>query len=122
MQTRETKYRQACHRAEIGFSNLAPFAGSFFAFAVNREKLAVEFFIGLVLMLAGTVFVVYDMMINLYLHVHTHTIVHTHNGETHTHMLTHEHVHNHLGDEEKHGHKHENYIKSQEHQRDHTHG
>ena len=39
---------------------VAPFIGSFLAFVVNGEKLAVEYFIGLALMLVGTVFVVYD--------------------------------------------------------------
>ena len=101
---------------------VAPFIGSFLAFVVNGEKLAVEYFIGLALMLAGTVFVVYDTMINHHLHGHTHTIVHTHNGVTHTHMITHEHEHNHFGNEEGHGHKHEDYINSQEHKLAHIHG
>lgn len=101
---------------------VAPFIGSFLAFVVNGEKLAVEYFIGLALMLVGTVFVVYDTMINHHLHGHTHTIVHTHNGVTHTHMITHEHEHNHFGNEERHGHKHEDYINSQEHKLAHIHG
>ena len=101
---------------------VAPFIGSFLAFVVNGEKLAVEYFIGLALMLVGTVFVVYDTMINHHLHGHTHTIVHTHNGVTHTHMITHEHEHNHFGNEEGHGHKHEAYINSQEHKLAHIHG
>ena len=101
---------------------VAPFIGSFLAFVVNGEKLAVEYFIGLALMLVGTVFVVYDTMINHHLHGHTHTIVHTHNGVTHTHMITHEHEHNHFGNEEGHGHKHEDYINSQEHKLAHIHG
>ena len=101
---------------------IAPFIGSFLAFVVNGEKLAVEYFIGLALMLVGTVFVVYDTMINHHLHGHTHTIVHTHNGVTHTHMITHEHEHNHFGNEEGHGHKHEDYINSQEHKLAHIHG
>ena len=101
---------------------VAPFIGSFLAFVVNGEKLAVEYFIGLALMLVGTVFVVDDTMINHHLHGHTHTIVHTHNGVTHTHMITHEHEHNHFGNEEGHGHKHEDYINSQEHKLAHIHG
>ena len=101
---------------------VAPFIGSFLAFVVNGEKLAVEYFIGLALMLVGTVFVVYDTMINHHLHGHTHTIVHTHNGSTHTHKITHEHEHNHYGNEEGHGHKHEDYINSQEHKLAHIHG
>ena len=106
----------------IAYYAVAPFIGSFLAFVVNGEKLAVEYFIGLALMLVGTVFVVYDTMINHHLHGHTHTIVHTHNGVTHTHMITHEHEHNHFGNEEGHGHKHEDYINSQEHKLAHIHG
>lgn len=101
---------------------VAPFIGSFLAFVVNGEKLAVEYFIGLALMLVGTVFVVYDTMIIHHLHGHTHRIVHTHNGVTHTHMITHEHEHNHFGNEERHGHKHEDYINSQEHKLAHIRG
>lgn len=101
---------------------VAPFIGSFLAFVVNGEKLAVEYFIGLALMLVGTVFVVYDTMINHHLHGHTHTIVHTHNGVTHTHVITHEHEHKHFGNEERHNHKHEDYINSQEHKLAHVNG
>lgn len=99
----------------------APFVGSFLAFAVNGEKLAAAYFIGLALMLAGTVFVVYDTMGKRHLHSHTHKIVHTHDGVTHTHVITHEHVHNHLGNEENHNHKHGDYMKSQEHKLAHAH-
>ena len=101
---------------------VAPFIGSFLAFAVNGEKLEVAYFIGLALMLAGTAFVVYDTMVKHHLHGHTHTIVHTHNGVTHTHVITHEHDHNHFGNEEKHGHKHEDYMNSQEHKLAHAQG
>ena len=101
---------------------VAPFIGSFLAFVVNGEKLAVEYFIGLALMLVGTVFVVYDTMIQQHLHEHTHTIVHTHNGVTHTHVITHEHEHKHFGNEERHNHKHEDYINSQEHKLAHANG
>lgn len=100
----------------------APFVGSFLAFAVNGEKLAASYFIGLALMLAGTVFVVYDTMVKHHQHGHTHTIVHTHNGVTHTHVITHEHEHDHLGKESVHGHRHENYINSPEHKLFHTQG
>lgn len=104
------------------FYAIAPFVGSFLAFAVNGEKLALEYFIGLALMLLGTVFVVYDTMIQQHLHEHTHTIVHTHNGVTHTHVITHEHEHKHFGNEERHNHKHEDYINSQEHKLAHANG
>ncbi|MCI6610173.1 MAG: DMT family transporter [Ezakiella sp.] len=45
------------------YYSVAPFVGSFLAFAVNGEKLGVKYFIGFALMLVGTVFVIYDTMI-----------------------------------------------------------
>lgn len=104
------------------FYAVAPFVGSFLAFAVNGEKLDLEYFLGLALMLLGTVFVVYDTMVKHHLHEHTHTIVHKHNGVTHTHVITHEHEHKHFGNEERHNHKHKDYINSQEHKLAHANG
>lgn len=104
------------------YYSVAPFAGSFLAFAVNGEKLGAEYFIGLALMLVGTVFVVYDTMMMRHLHSHTHTIVHTHNGVTHTHVITHKHEHNHFGNEERHDHKHKDYINTKEHKLAHAKG
>lgn len=94
---------------------VAPFVGSFLAFAVNGEKLETAYFVGLALMVFGTIFAVNDTMLKHHLHGHTHTIVHTHNGVTHSHVITHEHEHNHFGSEEKHGHKHDDYMNSLEH-------
>jgi len=99
---------------------VAPFVGSFLAFAVNGEKLGATYYIGLILMLVGTSFVVYDTMVKHHLHSHMHTIVHTHNGVTHTHVITHEHEHNHFGNIETHEHKHDNYMNSQEHKLAHS--
>lgn len=101
---------------------VAPFVGSFLAFVVDGEKLETAYFIGLALMLIGTIFVVYDTMVKHHLHGHTHTIVHTHNGVTHTHVISHEHEHSHFGNEDKHGHKHEDYMNSKEHKLAHAQG
>lgn len=101
---------------------VAPFVGSFLAFIVNGEKLEAAYFIGLALMMVGTVFVVYDTMVKHHFHGHTHTIVHTHNGVIHTHVITHEHDHNHFGNEGKHGHKHDDYMNSKEHELAHAQG
>ena len=101
---------------------VAPFVGSFLAFAVNGEKLAVEYFVGLAFMFIGTAFVVYDTMIKNHLHGHMHTIVHTHNGVTHTHVIMHTHEHYHFGNEEFHHHKHEDFINSCEHKLAHENG
>lgn len=94
---------------------VTPFVGTFLAFIINGEKLTTVYFIGLVFMIIGSIFVVYDTMVNHHLHSHLHTIVHTHHGTTHTHIISHEHDHSHFASEEKHTHKHEDYINSEEH-------
>lgn len=94
---------------------VAPFIGTFLAFIVNGEKLTIIYFVGLVFMLVGSVFVVYDTMVKHHTHEHSHIIVHTHNGVTHTHVITHEHEHNHWGSEDTHGHNHNDYMNSEEH-------
>lgn len=93
----------------------APFVGAFLAFVINGEKLTSVYYLGLLLMSIGTIFVVYDTMVKRHIHGHTHTIVHTHNGITHTHLITHEHDHSHTGNEKKHNHSHRDYINSKEH-------
>lgn len=94
---------------------VAPFVGTFLAFIINGEKLTAVYFAGLILMVIGSCFVVYDTMMKHHVHGHSHTIVHTHNEVTHTHVITHEHGHNHFASEEKHSHKHDDYINSEEH-------
>ena len=94
---------------------VAPFVGAFLAFIINGERLTAVYFAGLILMVIGSCFVVYDTMMKHHGHGHSHTIVHTHNGVTHTHVITHEHGHNQFASEEKHGHKHDDYINSEEH-------
>jgi len=98
---------------------VAPYMGTFLAFVVNGEKPTVMYFVGLVFMMVGTVFVVFDTMRKNHLHGHTHTIVHTHNGITHTHVITHEHGHNHFATEEKHEHRHRDFLNSEEHRLEH---
>ena len=94
---------------------IAPFIASFLSFLVNAEALSASYFIGLVFMVLGTVFVVMDTIIMKHTHLHTHTIVHTHDGYTHTHIFTHEHAHKHLLNEE--GKSHNDFLNSEEHKR-----
>lgn len=101
---------------------VAPFVGTFLAFLINGEKLTPIFFVGLLFMLIGSVFVVYDTMLKHHSHGHTHTVVHTHNGVTHTHVITHAHGHNHFVSEEQHGHNHRDYLNSEEHRLSHSQG
>lgn len=94
---------------------IAPFIGTFLCFLVNGEALSASYFVGLILMIVGTVFVVIDTCLIKHTHLHTHTITHTHDGYTHTHVLTHEHEHKHFLNEDKQGHN--NFLSSEEHMR-----
>ncbi|MBC6713295.1 DMT family transporter [Treponema sp. Marseille-Q3903] len=99
---------------------VAPFIGTFLAFVINGEQLSALYFVGLIFMLSGTIFVVYDTMTKHHFHGHSHIIVHTHNGTTHTHVITHEHEHNHIASEKKHAHRHNEYMDSEEHKSAHA--
>ncbi|OFK80425.1 hypothetical protein HMPREF2800_03265 [Anaerosphaera sp. HMSC064C01] len=94
---------------------IAPFIGTFLCFLVNGEALSASYFVGLILMVVGTVFVVIDTCLIKHTHLHTHTITHTHDGYTHTHVLTHEHEHKHFLNEDKQGHN--DFLSSEEHMR-----
>ena len=94
---------------------IAPFIGTFLCFLVNGEALSASYFVGLILMIVGTVFVVVDTCLIKHTHLHTHTITHTHDGYTHTHVLTHEHEHKHFLNEDKQGHN--DFLSSEEHMR-----
>ena len=94
---------------------IAPFIGTFLCFLVNGEALSASYFVGLILMIVGTVFVVIDTCLIKHTHLHTHTITHTHDGYTHTHVLIHEHEHKHFLNEDKEGHN--DFLSSEEHMR-----
>lgn len=85
---------------------VAPFIGVFLSFLLLHEALTASYVIALLVMIAGTVLVVYDTLAHSHVHEHTHTITHTHGGIKHTHTITHNHEHNHCISNDKHGHKH----------------
>ncbi len=89
---------------------VAPFIGSFLSFVVVGEQLSVSYFIALIFMIIGTVFVVMDTLVKKHNHVHTHIITHSHDGKIHTHEVTHEHDHSHIGSGEVHNHKHNKRV------------
>ena len=64
------------------------------------------FIVALVIMIAGTVIIIYDTLLHSHRHAYTHVITHTHDGTTHTHVIEHTHEHNHVISENKHGHTH----------------
>ena len=85
---------------------IAPFIGTFLSFFIFAEKPIWTYFVGLGIMIVGTVVVVMDTLAKKHNHSHTHTIMHTHDGTTHTHTFEHSHDHNHYISDKKHKHYH----------------
>ena len=85
---------------------VAPFIGTFLSFIIFKEKPTWAYFLGLAIMILGTIIVVIDTLSKNHTHPHKHIITHTHDGSTHSHTLVHEHEHNHYLSDEKHLHRH----------------
>jgi drug/metabolite transporter (DMT)-like permease len=85
---------------------VAPFVGAFFSFVLIGEKLTWIYFVALIVMIVGTVFVVMDTIARHHTHMHVHSFTHTHDGSTHTHKVEHSHEHDHYVVVDKHGHHH----------------
>ena len=85
---------------------IAPFIATFLSFIVFKEKPIWTYFIGLAIMILGTVVVVMDTLVKNHNHIHKHVITHTHDGSTHSHTIEHSHEHNHYISENKHNHYH----------------
>lgn len=85
---------------------VAPFIGAFLSFVMLREKLTAVYLIALLVMIAGTAFVVADTLAHRHTHEHVHTFTHTHDGSTHTHTVIHSHDHLHCINDKNHGHHH----------------
>ncbi len=85
---------------------VAPFVGTFLSFVLIGEPLTGSYVAALLIMMAGTWFVVTDTLTKHHTHTHTHTFTHAHDGVTHTHTVTHSHEHGHHGAEDHHAHRH----------------
>ena len=85
---------------------VAPFIGTFLSFVIFREKPTWAYFLGLSIMIIGSVIVVVDTLAKNHAHLHKHLITHTHDGSTHTHTIEHEHLYNHYLSEQNHRHRH----------------
>lgn len=85
---------------------VAPFIGTFLSFIIFKEKPTLAYFLGLAIMIMGTVIVVVDTLAKKHNHTHKHTVTHTHDGSTHEHTIEHEHEHNHYLSDQKHQHHH----------------
>ena len=85
---------------------VAPFIGTFLSFVIFKEKPTWAYFLGLAIMILGTIIVVVDTLAKKHTHLHKHLITHTHDGLTHSHTIEHEHEHNHYLSDKKHQHIH----------------
>lgn len=93
------------------YYSVAPFVGTFLSFVILNEQLSWSYFIGLIIMIIGTVIVVIDTLAKKHSHIHQHEITHTHDGSTHTHIIEHDHEHNHYLTDNNHNHNHHKLTK-----------
>ena len=92
------------------YYSVAPFIGTFLSFIIFKEKLKWSYFVGLGIMIIGTIIVVIDTLAKKHNYMQKHVITQTHDGSTHTHIIEHEHDHNHYLNDEKHTHHHLNSV------------
>lgn len=102
------------------YYSVAPFLGVIFGVVILRERPAVQFYIGLAVMIAATVLLIKDTigLQHTHTHGHTHTHEHSHGALLHTHEHTHEHSHTHIHGQEESAHTHD-HDAMEDH--DHTH-
>lgn len=86
---------------------VAPFIGTFLSFVIFHEEPFWTYFLGLAIMIMGTVIVVVDTLAKKHRHAHTHLVTHTHDGSTHAHTIEHEHEHSHYLSDKMHKHHHD---------------
>lgn len=101
------------------YYSIAPFLGVAFGMVLLGERPGIQFYLGLVVMVAATVLMVKDTIALQHTHEHTHTHSHPHrHGEMeHTHEHTHIHTHTHTHGEEEsvHAHPHDR-LEDHDHQ------
>ena len=85
---------------------VAPFIGALLSFVILHEELTAAYLAALLFMIAGTVLVVKDTLVNHHSHEHKHTFTHTHDGSTHSHTVVHSHGHDHYFNTDNHSHTH----------------
>lgn len=105
------------------YYSIAPFLGVAFGMLLLNERPSIQFYIGLIIMIAATVLTVKDTVTLQHTHEHTHIHTHEHrHGDlvhTHVHEHTHTHTHIHGEDESSHDHPYES-DNNEEHFHEHT--
>lgn len=93
------------------YYSVAPFLGVAFGMLFLGERPAVQFYVGLAVMILSTYFMVKDTIAlqHTHEHIHVHTHIHSHGDIVHTHEHTHVHTHTHIHgqDSSDHGHPHQ---------------
>lgn len=87
---------------------IAPFLGVIFGILILGERPAMQFYAGLLIMIAATALMVKDTISLQHTHAHTHvhTHAHCHGNLVHTHEHEHTHSHAHIHKEEETAHNH----------------
>ena len=88
------------------YYSVAPFIGTFLSFLIFKESLSWSYFLGLFIMILGTIIVVFDTLEQKHSHTHTHIIKTEKNGVVEYDEIKHSHEHNHYVLENNHNHKH----------------
>lgn len=93
------------------YYSIAPFLGVVFGMVILGERPLVQFYVGLVIMIAATVLMVKDTIELQHTHEHSHAHTHEHSHgdlvHSHEHEHAHSHIHIHGEDEGEHGHDHD---------------
>lgn len=93
------------------YYSIAPFLGVAFGMLMLGERPAVQFYIGLAIMIIATALMIKDTISLQHTHEHTHIHNHEHQHGDLVHSHEHEHIHSHTHihgeDESAHGHTHE---------------
>ena len=93
------------------YYSIAPFLGVAFGMLVLGERPAMQFYIGLIVMVIATVLMIKDTIALQHTHEHSHFHSHAHKHGDLVHSHEHEHIHSHThihgADETAHGHTHE---------------
>ena len=99
------------------YYSIAPFLGVIFGVLLLQEQPGLQFYLGLVIMIAATVLMVKDTISlqHTHEHSHIHTHEHCHGDLIHTHEHNHIHSHTHTHGEDSNNHEHNHKAMPHEH-------
>lgn len=103
------------------YYSIAPFLGVTFSMLMLRERPGLQFYLGLIVMIAATFLMIRDTigLQHTHEHIHTHSHAHRHGDMTHSHEHDHIHAHTHIHGEDENAHHHD-HDAIEDHQHTHT--